>query len=148
MSTVLFVLIIILGIIIVVSSTRWNLCKKLRKDLDSSYTLYSGKRVAPSAKLAAGDSFAIPMRCTVLLKDNEMHIIPERFHPFLFMTDYPFSFYRKDNRKVKVDSSNDSELVLTLKKRTPSVFGKVFEVRIELVDEERKDLLKKVKGWR
>ena len=131
-----------------ISSTRWNLCKKLRRDLEGNYKEYSKKKVSASAKLAAGDSFAFPLRCTVLVKDNEMHLIPERFHPFLFMTEYPFSFYRKDNRKVKVDSSNILEISLILKKRTPSIFGKVVEVSIEVFDEERKALLKVMKGWR
>ncbi len=104
--------------------------------------------VLVGAQLVKGESAAIPINCTVLLNENELHLIPTKFNALLFMTDYPFTFYKKDNRKLKIKQSENSGIECTLRKRNPSVFGKVFNVRIEIFDEERQDLSNILKTWR
>lgn len=143
------VVVILLGFILMISSTKWNLSKALlRKTESSDFKVYNNKRVYVSAKLVKGESAAIPISCKVLMNENKLHLIPTKFHALLFMTDYPFTFYKKDNRKLKIHQSELSELVFTCKQRKPSVFGKVFNVRIEIFDEERRALLNILKTWR
>lgn len=132
-----------------ISSIKWKLSKALfRKTESSSLTIYNNKRVLVGAQLVKGESAAIPINCTVLLNENELHLIPTKFNALLFMTDYPFTFYKKDNRKLKIKQSEYSVIECTLRKRNPSVFGKVFNVRIEIFDEERQALLNILKTWR
>jgi len=150
MTTFLIIVILGFGVVILISSTRWKLSKNLSRSLDTSkFDVYSNKKVSASAQLAVGESLAIPIKSSILINDRELHIIPTQFNLFLFMTDFPFTFYRKDNKKLKLEHSDDTEIVFVSKKRSPSVFGKVFEVSIKVYDEdEKREILKKIKNWR
>jgi len=149
MTTLLIFVILVLGVVVLISSTRWKLSKDLKRSLDeSSFFIYRNKTVSASAQLALGESLAIPIKSTVLINEREMHLIPNKFSPLLFMTDFPFTFYRKDNKKLKLERSDYSGIVFVSQKRNPSMFGKVFEVRIEVYDDEKREMLKKIKNWR
>ncbi len=133
-----------------VSSTRWKLSKALKNRLDdANFTVYKDKSVSATAKLKAGETLGIPIACTVFLNDREIHLIPSKFHFLLFMSDVPFSFYRKDNNKLKARSTDNSEIVFNSTKKSASTFGKVFEITVKVPKEnERDEMLRKIKKWR
>jgi hypothetical protein len=141
---------IALTLIFMVSSTRWKLSKDLINTLDlANFEVYEKKSVSASAKLKMGETLAIPISSTVLINEQEIHLIPNKFHLLLFMTDFPFSFYKKDNKKFKIRNSENSEVVFTSSKKNASTFGKVFEVTIRVHNQDEKmEMLRKIKKWR
>ena len=150
MTYLLFFAIIALGLALMVSSTRWRLSKDRVSKLDlSSFAVYESKAVSASAQLKAGQTLAIPMNCNVFINEQEIHIIPNKFKLFLFMTDFPFSFYRKQNKKITIQRSEYTEIKFEASKRDASLFGKVFEVTIIVHNQEEKtEILRKIKKWR
>ncbi|MFT6166371.1 MAG: hypothetical protein ACJASF_001058 [Vicingaceae bacterium] len=141
---------IALTLIFMVSSTRWKLSKDLINTLDlANFEVYEKKSVSASAKLKMGETLAIRISSTVLINEQEIHLIPNKFHLLLFMTDFPFSFYKKDNKKFKIRNSENSEVVFTSSKKNASTFGKVFEVTIRVHNQDEKmEMLRKIKKWR
>jgi hypothetical protein len=133
-----------------VSSTRWKLSKDRLNSLNTAnFAVYERKAVSATAKLKAGETLGIPISSTVFINDQEIHLIPNRFHLLLFMTDFPFSFYKKDNKKFKIQRSENNEIVFSSSKKTASTFGKVFEITIKVQHEEEKlEMLRKIKKWR
>jgi len=78
-----------------------------------------------------------------------MHLIPSRFYPLLFMTDFPFSFFRTDNKELKIQSSEYSKIVFLSQKKYASIFGSEIEVTIKEYDKEvKKEILDKLETWR
>ena len=150
MTLFLTCLLIGLGFTLFVSSFRWKLSQELMRKTDSlNYQVYRDKKVSASAKLAAGETLGIPVKCTVLIDGREMLIIPSRFHPLLFMTDFPFTFAKAANKKLKPKLNEIQEITFTGRKRKSSVFGSTFDVRISLNNaDESKDLLKRIKAWK
>lgn len=149
MTIFIFFVLIALSLVLMVSSTRWKLSKDRIKDLDlAKYDVYEKKSVSASAKLKVGETLAIPISSTVLVNDQEIHLIPNKFNLLLFMTDFPFSFYKKDNKKFKIRRSEYSEIVFTSSKKNASTFGKVFEVTIKVHNQDEKvEMLRKIKKW-
>ena len=141
---------IALTLIFMVSSTRWKLSKDLINGLDlANFEVYEKRSVSASAKLKLGETLAIPISSTVLINDQEIHLIPNKFNLLLFMTDFPFSFYKKDNKKFKIRNSENSEVVFTSSKKNASTFGKIFEVTIRVHSQDEKiEMLRKIKKWR
>lgn len=150
MTYFILFLIIGLGLALMVSSTRWKLSKDRMSKLNySSFDVYKNKTVSASAQLKMGQTLAIPMNCSVFINEQEIHLIPNKFKLLLFMTDFPFSFYRKQNKKIKIHRSEYSEIIIEATKKDASVFGKVFEVTIKVNDQEEKaEMLRKIKKWR
>ncbi len=132
-----------------VSSTRWKLSKDRISSLDlANFDVYEKKSVSASAKLKMGETVGIPISSTVLVNDQEIHLIPNKFNLLLFMTDFPFSFYKKDNKKFKIRRSEYTEVAFTSRKKDASVFGKEFDVTIRVYNEdEKKEMLRKLKKW-
>lgn len=141
---------IIMFIVLTVSLVRWNLSRGLQRSLDlSEYQVFDQLRVSAAAKLKAGETLGIEMKCTVAMNSRELHLMPERFHPLLFMTDFPFTFSKKANRKLKIQSSDWYKIIFTGKQRKSSVFGSELEVTIHIKNEkESKQLLKLLKSWK
>lgn len=141
---------LLLGAVLLVSLTRWNLCRALRKSLTlSDYDIYEQKRVWAVAKRKTGDTLGIPMKCTVYFSKREIHIIPNRYSPMLFMTDYPYTFLKASNKKLKIQPSESTEIIFIGRQRKSSVFGSDVEITIEVFDPDEKDeLLKKLKSWK
>lgn len=150
MSLFLLFLFLGLGFTQFISSFRWRLSKELLSNLDlSSYQVFNKKEVLASAKLRAGETLGIPIKCHVIISGREMHLIPVRFSPLLFMTDFPFSFLKADNKKIKVNHSENHAIKFRCRKRKSSIFGSTFDVTIGVNDaDEKKELLKLVKSWR
>lgn len=148
----IFLISLFLGLcfILFISYFRWNLSRENLKKLDlSSYTVYRDKTVLTSARLKAGETFGIPIKSTLLINDHEIHLIPSGFNPFLFMTEFPFSFFKATNKKLKIQRSDAQEITFTARQRKSSIFGSTFEVTIRIDDEEEKRaILKKFKSWR
>ncbi|MDB4061626.1 hypothetical protein N8371_01410 [Vicingaceae bacterium] len=150
MTYFIFFVVIALFLAWMVSSTRWKLSKDLLNSIyATNFGVYKVKSVSATAKLKAGETLGISISSTVLISDQEIHLIPNKFHLLLFMTDFPFSFYKKDNKKFKVVRSENKEIVFTSTKKSPSTFGKVFEVTIRVHHEEEKlEMLRSLKKWR
>ena len=150
MTYFIFFVFIVLFLALMVSSTRWKLSKDRINSLNvTDFAMYEKKSVSAKAKLKAGETLAIPISSSVFLNDQEIHLIPTKFHLFLFMTDFPFSFYKKDNKKFKVLRSKNNEIVFTSSKKNASTFGKVFEITIRVHNEDEKlEMLRKIKKWR
>lgn len=145
-----FLTTVILGVsvILFISSTRWKLGNNLIKRMDhSTYAVYTNKTVYTSGRVAMGETIGIPIKCAIFISQREVHLIPTRFNPFLFMTDFPFTFYKKN--KLKLMHSEQTEIVFTARKRNPSVFGSQFMVTIKVYDEkEKRDIIKDLKSRR
>ncbi|MCZ4409018.1 hypothetical protein O3Q51_09375 [Cryomorphaceae bacterium 1068] len=141
---------LIIGIILLVSLIRWNVIRALRKSLTlSDYDIYDNKRVTAIAKRKTGDTFGFPLKCTVAIGQRDIHVIPLRFNPFLFMTDYPIAFSKATNKKLKIQRSEYTEIIFIGKQRKSSVFGSVVEITIQVYDqEEKKELVRKLKNWK
>lgn len=150
MTYIIFFAVIAVFLVLMVSSTRWKLSKDRLNGLNvENFTVYKNKAVSASAKLKAGETLGIPINSTVYLNDQEIHLIPNKFHFSLFMTDFPFSFYKKDNKKFKVLRSENAELVFSAGKKDASIFGKKFEVKIRAFNEDEKlEIQRKLKKWR
>jgi hypothetical protein len=146
----LTILIITLSIVLAVSLVRWNLSRALRKSIDlSKYEVFDQLKVSAAAKLKAGETLGIPIKCSVAINQRELHLIPTHFHPTLFMTDFPFTFAKKANKKLKIRRSEGSEIVFVGRQRKSSVFGSELEVTIQVVNaEEKKRLLQFLKSWK
>ena len=150
MAYLIFFALIGLGLIAIVSSTRWRLCKDIMSKLNlSNFAVYENKLVCASAQLKTGQTLAIPMDCSVIINEQEMHLIPYKFKLSLFMTDFPFSFYKKHNKKIKVLRSEYTEIIFEAAKKDASIFGKMFEVTIRVHNQKEKtEILRKIKKWR
>jgi len=104
--------------------------------------------VSASAKLKAGETLGIPVKCDVLINGRELHLIPVRFHPLLFMTDFPFTFVKASNKKMKPRRTEGPEITFTGRKRKSSLYGSTFDVTIRGYDaDEKREMLKKLKAW-
>lgn len=141
---------LLIGGILMVSLIRWNVIRALRRSLTlSNYDIYNNKRVTAIAKRKTGDTFGFPIKCTVAIGQRDVHIIPLRFNPFLFMTDYPITFSKTSNKKFKIQRSEYTEIIFIGRQNKSSVFGSVVEITIEVYDqEERKELVRKLKNWK
>ena len=149
MTIFIFFVIIALILVYMVSSTRWKLSKDRITSLDlANFDVYEKKSVSATAKLKMGETLGIPISSTVLVNDQEIHLIPNKFNLLLFMTDFPFSFYKKDNKKFKIRRSEYTEVAFTSSKKNASTFGKVFDVTIRVHNEDEKmEMLRKIKKW-
>jgi hypothetical protein len=150
MTWFLTIALLVLGAILLVSFTRWNLGRALRQGLTlSDYDVYDQKKVWAVAKRKTGDTLGIPMKCTVAYSKREIHFIPNRFSPLLFMTDYPYTFSKGSNKKLKIQRSESTEIIFIGRQKKSSVFGSEVEITIEVFDpEEKGELLKKLKSWK
>lgn len=150
MTWFLTLILIGLGAIFMVSLVRWNLSRALRKSLTpSDNEVYHNKRVSATAKLKTGETYGIPLKCSITLGQREIHIIPNRFSPLLFMTDFPYTFSKSSNKKLKIKRSDSSEIIFTGRQRKSSVFGREVEITIGIFDpDEKKEFLRKLKNWK
>lgn len=150
MTWILTIGLLIIGVIFLVSLVRWNVIRALRKSLTpSDYDIYDNKRVTAIAKRKTGDTLGIPMKCTVYFSKREIHIIPNGFSPMQFMTDYPYTFSKASNKKLKIQRSESTEIIFIGRQRKSSVFGSDVEITIEMFDPDEKDeLMKKLKSWK
>ena len=150
MTTFLFIAFLALGFIFFISYTKWKNGKNLLGQIDlSKYVVFTNKTLSVTSQLSTGESFPVPVTGTILINDRELHLIPTRFTALLFMTDYPLSFFKKNNRKLKLKSLNPAELTFTGKKSKSSVFGSVCNVTIKgLTDDEKSEFMKMAKRWR
>lgn len=149
MALFLIILLLGLGFIGYISYVRWRLSKALKGKLDlSTFQVYRNRMVSTSAKLKAGETLGIPIKCDVLINGRELHLIPVRFHPLLFMTDFPFTFVKAANKKMKPRRTERPEITFTGRKRKSSLYGSTFEVTIRGYDaDEKREMLKKLKAW-
>lgn len=140
-----------LGIVFIftVSMVRWRRSKKRMKGLNlSAYTVFSNKSIYISAKLIFSESLAIPITTTLFMNDKKMHLLPSKFSPFLFMTDYPYTFFRADLEAIKFQRAEFNEIVFTCRKTNPSFLKSVFEITIKEYDPNEKNrIIEQLKSW-
>jgi hypothetical protein len=64
------------------------------------------------------------------------------------MTDFPFTFLKTANKKLKPRRNEGLEITFTGRKRKSSLYGSTFDVTIRGYDaDEKKEMLKKLKAW-